>query len=76
MGQTSLFFVYFRFFFMTQINYKLIKVLLVCLGFESGVAGWKAYTNALSYLWRHPKAQLLLQPSRNYNLCTQNVSAK
>ena len=28
--------------YMTQIKYKLIKALMVCLGPEPGVAGWKA----------------------------------
>ena len=42
-------FVYFRLFYMTQIKYKLIKALIVCLGLEPGAAGWKAATNPQSY---------------------------
>ena len=34
---------------MTQIKYKLIKALMVCLGLEHGAAGWKALMNPLSY---------------------------
>ena len=34
---------------MTQIKYKLIKVLMVCCGLETMAAGWKAQTNPLSY---------------------------
>ena len=34
---------------MTQIKHKLINALMVCLGLEPGVAGWKAYTNPLNY---------------------------
>ena len=43
--------VYFRLFNMLQLKFKfkLIKVYMVCLGFEPGVAGWKARTNPLSY---------------------------
>ena len=36
---------YFRLFNMTQLKYKLIKGLMVCLGFQPGMAGW----NPLSY---------------------------
>ena len=49
MGQSRSLFVYFRLFYMTQVNYKLIKVLMVCLGLEPGTARWKALTNPLSY---------------------------
>ena len=43
--------VYFRLFSMLQLKFKfkLIKVLIVRLGFEPGTAGWKAQTNPLSY---------------------------
>ena len=34
MGQSRSLFVYFRLFYMTQIKYKLIKALMVCLGLE------------------------------------------
>ena len=34
-------FVYFRLFYMTQIKFKLIKMLMVCLGLEPRAAGWK-----------------------------------
>ena len=42
---------YFRPFNTSQFKFKfkLKKVLMVCLGFEPGVAGWKARTNPLSY---------------------------
>ena len=33
----------------TQIKYKLIRALMVCLGLEPGAAGWKVQTNPLSY---------------------------
>ena len=39
--------VYFHLYHMSHI--KLIKAQMVCLGFEPGVAGWKAQTNPLSY---------------------------
>ena len=38
----GLFFGYFRLFYMKQIKYKFIKLLMVCLGLEPGAAGWKA----------------------------------
>ena len=43
--------VYFRLFNMSQLKFKfkLIKALMVCLGFEPKVAEWKAQTNPLSY---------------------------
>ena len=43
MGQSRPLLVYFRLFYMTQFKfkYKLIKALIVCLGLEPGVAGWK-----------------------------------
>ena len=31
---------FFRVFYMTQFKYKLINVLMVCLGFEPGAAEW------------------------------------
>ena len=52
MGQyTGLFFCLLSFFNMSQSKLKLkfIKVLVVCMGFEPGAAGWKAKTNQLSY---------------------------
>ena len=49
MGQSQPLFVYFCLFYMTQIKYKLVKVLMVCLGLKPGVAGWKVKTNPLSY---------------------------
>ena len=49
MGQSRPIFVYFRLFFMTQIKYKLKKVLMVRLGINPGAAGWKARTSPLSY---------------------------
>ena len=42
MEQSWHLFVYYRLFYMTLIKYKLIKVLMVCLGHEPEVAGWKA----------------------------------
>ena len=42
MGQFRPLFVYFRLFYMTQIKYKLIKALMVCMGLEPRAAGWKA----------------------------------
>ena len=42
MGQSRLLFVYISHFYMTQIKYKLIKALKVCLGLEPWAAGWKA----------------------------------
>ena len=43
--------VYFRPLNMLQLKFKfkLIKAEMVCLGFEPGVAGWKAQMNPLSY---------------------------
>ena len=49
MGQSQPLFVYIRLFYMTQIKYKLIKALIVCLGHEPGAAEWKVQTNPLSY---------------------------
>ena len=49
MCQSRPLFVYLRLFFMTEIKYRLINVLMVCLGLKPGAAGWKAQTNALSY---------------------------
>ena len=49
MGQSRPLFVYFHLFHMTQFKYKLIKALMVCLGLEPGVAGWKVQVNPLSY---------------------------
>ena len=39
---------FFMLFYMTQIKYKLIKVLMVCLGLEPGAAGWRAWTNPVA----------------------------
>ena len=49
MGQSRPLFVYCSLFYMTQIKYKLIKALMVCLGLKPRAAGWKAHTNPLSY---------------------------
>ena len=40
MGKSRSLFAYFSLFYMTQIKYKLIKVLMVCLGLEYRAAGW------------------------------------
>ena len=40
---------FFRLFYKTQFNNKLIKALMVFLGLEPGEAGWKVQTNPLSY---------------------------
>ena len=45
----SLFFVYFRLFQHDKNQYKLIKVLMVCLGLEPRAARWNVQTNPLSY---------------------------
>ena len=45
----DLFSVYFGFSTRHNLNFKLIRALTVCLGFEPGVAGWKEQTNPLSY---------------------------
>ena len=39
---SATFLVYFRLFYMTQIKYKLILALRVCLGLKPGAAKWKA----------------------------------
>ena len=41
MGQSRPLFLYFRLFYMTQIKYKLIKALMVCVGLKPGAAEWK-----------------------------------
>ena len=45
----SLFFVYFRLFQHDKNQYKLIKVLMVCLGLEPRAARWNVQTNPLCY---------------------------
>ena len=40
---------YFRLFHKTLFKYKLRKAKMVCLGFESGAAGWKTQTDRVSY---------------------------
>ena len=49
MGQSRPLFVYLRLSYTTQIRYKLIKALTVCLGLEPRVAGWKTQMNPLSH---------------------------
>ena len=46
--------VYFRLFIMPQFKFKLIKVYMVCFGFEPRAAGWKAQTSI--ELWQYPKS--------------------
>ena len=51
MGQFRPLFVYFRLFYVSQFKRNLIKVTMVCLGFEPVAAEWKAQTNPISFIF-------------------------
>ena len=65
MGQFRPLFVYFRLFYVSQFKRNLIKVTMVCLGFEPVAAEWKAQTNpkSLLSLYFFVSLLLLLSPS-------------